>query len=54
MVRVGLLVDDDDEHVRDIGIRPARPNESPPSSMLRVAKYTRAFVFAFVFDAWPE
>lgn len=54
MVRAGLLDDDDDEHVRDIGIMGAEPDAVPPPSMLRVAKYTRAFVFVFVFDEWPS
>lgn len=53
MVRAGLLPDDDDEHVLDIGIQPARPDVEVPRSVLRVARYTRAFVFVFRFDEWP-
>lgn len=52
-VRAGLLADDDDDHVADIGIARGElgEGEALPPSTLRISRLTRAFVFVIEYRA---
>ena len=50
-VRAGLLVDDDDDHVSDVGLVRGDPTEGLPPSTLRISRLTRAFVFVLEYRA---
>lgn len=47
--RAGLLPDDNDDVVTDVGVQRGDPAEAPPST-IRISKLTRAFVFEFVYE----
>lgn len=50
MVRAGLLDDDNDDVVTDVGVQRGDRDHLPPAT-LRISKATRAFVFEFVYEA---